>query len=111
MLLERLLKWFQSIFQSIHSISKRGGGSIKTKWSTKPPDNIQNYIVQAFMSSKRSTDCGPQILQTILHPAPNQRCLETYTLFYQLLQDTIQAQGMSATGISPGIHQYNMRLE
>ena len=46
------------------------GGGYKNKWTTEPPGNIENYKVQAFLSSKRSTDCGPHILHTQLHPAP-----------------------------------------
>ena len=42
------------------------GGGIKNKWTTGLPGNIQNYNVQAFLS----TDCGPHILHTQLPLAP-----------------------------------------
>ena len=49
-----------------------GGGykKIKNKWTTELPGNIQNYNLQAFLSSKLSTDCGPHILHTQLPLAP-----------------------------------------
>ena len=46
------------------------GGGIKNKWTTGRPGNIQNYNLQAFLSSKLSTDCGPHILHTQLPLAP-----------------------------------------
>ena len=45
-------------------------GGIKNKWTTELPGNIQNYNVQAFLSSKRSTDFGPHILHAQLPLAP-----------------------------------------
>ena len=51
-------------FQSIYLISKRLG--IKNKRTTGPPGNIRNYNLQAFLSSKLTTDCGSHILHTQL---------------------------------------------
>ena len=63
-----LIKSSKEFFQSIYLISK--GGGIKNKWTTGPPGNIQNYNLQAFVSPRLSTDCGPHILHTQLPLAP-----------------------------------------
>ena len=75
------------------------GGGIKKKWTTEPPGNIQNYNVQAFLSSRRSTDCGPHILHPQLHPSPglfsNLHIKLSSTMKFQIFNFYINSQQLS----------------